>query len=72
MGTAVGDVDGNGRPDVYTTVFSSDTNTLHVNMDGRYFDDRTNQFGVGAPTRSLLGWATAARPIWTMTARRTC
>ena len=59
MGTAVGDVDGNGRPDVYTTVFSSDTNTLHVNMDGRYFDDRTNQYGVGAPTRSLLGWATA-------------
>ena len=57
MGIAVGDVDGNGFPDVLTTNFSSDTNTLHVNLDGRFFDDRTSQYGVGAPSRTLLGWA---------------
>ena len=59
MGIALGDVDGNGFPDVFTTNFSSDTNTLHLNLDGRFFDDRTAQFGLGAPSRPLLGWAAA-------------
>ena len=59
MGIAIGDVDLNGFPDVFTTNFSSDTNTLHLNLDGRFFDDRTAQYGVGAPSRPLLGWATA-------------
>jgi hypothetical protein len=59
MGIAIGDVDLNGFPDVFTTNFSSDTNTLHLNLDGRFFDDRTAQFGVGAPSRPLLGWATS-------------
>jgi hypothetical protein len=58
MGVAVADVDGNGRPDVFTTNFSSDVNTLHLNLDGRNFDDRTNQFGLGAPSRTSVGWAT--------------
>ena len=57
MGVAVADVDGNGRPDLFTTNFSSDTNTLHLNLDGRNFDDRTNQFGLGAPSRIMVGWA---------------
>ena len=57
MGIAIGDVDGNGRPDVFTTNFSSDTNTLHLNLDGKFFDDRTAQFGLGAASRPLLGWA---------------
>lgn len=57
MGVAVADVDGNGRPDVFSTNFSSDTNTLHLNLDGRSFDDRTSQFGLGAPSRPLVGWA---------------
>ncbi len=59
MGIAIGDVDGNGLPDVLTTNFSSDTNTLHLNLDGRFFDDRTAQYGVGAPSRTLVGWAAA-------------
>src|SRR5262249_17023858 len=52
-----GDVDGNGRPDVFTSVFSSDTNTLHLNTNGRYFDDRTDRYGLGAVSRPFLGWA---------------
>lgn len=59
MGIAIGDVDGNGRPDVFTTNFSSDTNTLHLNLDGAYFDDRTSQFRLAAPSRPYLGWAAA-------------
>lgn len=57
MGIAIGDVNGDARPDVLTTNFSSDTNTLHVNLEGRFFDDRTAQYGVGAPSRTLVGWA---------------
>lgn len=59
MGIAIADVDGNGWPDIFTTNFSSDTNTLRVNKDGKYFDDRTSQFGLAAVSRPYLGWATA-------------
>ncbi len=57
MGLAVGDVDGTGTPDIISTNFSSDTNTLLV-TDGQHFIDRTNAMGIGPPTRSLLGWTT--------------
>ncbi|MGA1017256.1 MAG: CRTAC1 family protein [Phycisphaerales bacterium] len=57
MGIALGDVDGNGLPDLFTTNFSSDTNTLHLDLDGRVFDDRTAAYGLGVPSRSSLGWA---------------
>ena len=57
MGIAIADVDGNGFPDIYSTNFSSDTNTLHANIDGRFFDDRTARLGLLDGTRSLLGWA---------------
>ncbi|MSR41112.1 MAG: CRTAC1 family protein [Phycisphaerales bacterium] len=57
MGIAIADVDGNGRPDLFTSNFSSDVNTLHLNLDGANFDDRSNQFGVAAPSRPLVGWA---------------
>ncbi|MCP3902617.1 MAG: CRTAC1 family protein [Planctomycetes bacterium] len=59
MGIAVADLDGNGLPDVFTSNFSNDTNTLHLNLDGRYFDDRTRQFGLGLVSRPYLGWASA-------------
>jgi len=58
MGVALGDLDGNGRPDLHTTVFSSDTNSLFLNRADGFWDDRTSQFGTGAPSRSLCGWAT--------------
>jgi hypothetical protein len=57
MGLAVADVDGNGFPDLYSTNFSSDTNTLHLNQGGRFFDDRSARYGVGTPSRMDVGWA---------------
>ena len=57
MGMAIGDVDGNGTPDVFSTNFSSDTNTLHANLDG-FFDDRTRRLGLAEGSRQQLGWAT--------------
>lgn len=59
MGIGIGDVDGNGRPDIFTTNFSSDTNTLRLNLDGKFFDERTSQYGIAAVSRPYLGWATA-------------
>ncbi|MSR69866.1 MAG: CRTAC1 family protein [Phycisphaerales bacterium] len=59
MGIAVGDVNGDGRPDLFTTNFSDDTNTLFVATPNGFFDDRTAQYGIGVPSRSLCGWATA-------------
>jgi hypothetical protein len=57
MGIAIADVDGNGFADVFTTNFSSDTNTLQLNLDGTFFDDRTMQFGLGMISRPYLGWS---------------
>lgn len=57
MGIAVADVDANGYPDLFTTNFSSDTNTLHLNLDGAFFDDRTQQFGLALISRPYLGWS---------------
>ena len=57
MGIAVADVDANGYPDLFTTNFSSDTNTLHLSLDGTFFDDRTQQFGLALISRPYLGWS---------------
>jgi len=56
MGIGIADVSGNGRPDIFTTNFSSDTNTLHVNDASGFFDDRTRRYRLGLMSRSLLGW----------------
>ncbi len=57
MGIGIGDVSGNGFPDVFTTNFSNDTNTLHINKTGRFFDDETRRYGLGMRAFALVGWA---------------
>jgi hypothetical protein len=59
MGIGIADVDDNGLPDVLTINFSSDTNTLHLNQKGPFFEDRTAQYGLGLVSRPFLGWGTA-------------
>ncbi len=58
MGIAVGDVDGNGYADLFTTNFASDTNTLHVNLGDGFFEDRTSQYGLAMISRPYLSWGT--------------
>jgi hypothetical protein len=58
MGIAVGDVNGDGRPDVFTTNFANDTNTLRVSVGPGAWEDRTRQYNLGAVSRPFLGWAT--------------
>jgi hypothetical protein len=70
MGIAIADVDGNGLPDKFTTVFSSDTNSLHLNLTPPavspaphadthqpLFEDRSQQYGLGMISRAYLGWS---------------
>ncbi|MDG2095229.1 MAG: CRTAC1 family protein [Phycisphaerales bacterium] len=59
MGMAVGDLDTDGRPDLFTTNFSADTNTLHRSLANGGWQDRTRQYGLGMPSRPWLGWTTA-------------
>jgi enediyne biosynthesis protein E4 len=56
MGVGLADVGGNGHPDLFVTVFSDDTNTLHLNLGDGFFDDRSAQLGLAAPSRPYLGW----------------
>jgi hypothetical protein len=60
MGIAIGDVNADGRPDVFTTNFADDTNTLRVSLPGAVaaWEDRTRQYNLGAVSRPFLGWAT--------------
>jgi hypothetical protein len=57
MGIAVADVDGNGLPDVFTSNFMNDTNTLHANQGGLLFLDWTQRYGLGLVSRPFVGWA---------------
>ncbi len=57
MGIAIGDVNGNGFPSVFTTNFSNDTNTLHVNRGDGFFDDETRRYGLGMVSFPYVGWA---------------
>ncbi|MBG85112.1 MAG: hypothetical protein CMJ40_11285 [Phycisphaerae bacterium] len=59
MGMAVGDLDSDGKPDLFTTNFSADTNTLHRSLPNGGWQDRTRQYGLGMPSRPWLGWTTA-------------
>jgi hypothetical protein len=56
MGIGLADVDGDGAADLFLSVFSDDTNTLHLNLGRGFFDDRSAQFGLAAVSRPYLGW----------------
>jgi enediyne biosynthesis protein E4 len=57
MGIAVGDYDGNGFLDIAKTNFSGDRPSLYRNEDGRFFEDVSEQAGLGR--NLLLGWGIA-------------
>ncbi len=58
MGIAIADVDGNGLPDLFTTNFMYDTNTLHLDLGELIFEDRTRAYGLQLDSRSFLSWTT--------------
>lgn len=56
MGLGLADADGNGAFDLFLTVFSDDTNTLHANRADGTFEDHSAELGLAAPSRPSLGW----------------
>ena len=48
-------MDGDGRFDMFVTNFFGETNTLYRN-DGSTYTDVTSEFGLGAPSKSRLGF----------------
>ena len=56
MGVAIGDIDGDGRFDLFVTNYFNETNTLYRNEGGLQFLDVTEDFGLAAPSRLRLGF----------------
>lgn len=56
MGVDVGDVDGDGRLDIYSTNFSDDYNVLYRNRGQSYFQDMTFRADLAQVTFRFLGF----------------
>lgn len=56
MGVACGDVDNDGRFDLFVTNFEGETNTLYRNVDGRTFMDVTRRAELAHASREKLGF----------------
>ena len=59
MGIALGDVDGDGDPDLAVTNFDAETNTLYRNSGNLLFEDISARSGFGVPSFNLLGFGIA-------------
>ncbi len=58
MGIALGDVNDDGRLDVYVTNFLQESNTLYVAVDDLVYEDQTRRLGLHEPTLNFLGFGT--------------
>ncbi len=56
MGTAVGDVDGDGLPDLLVTNFYGESTSFFQNTGKGLFADRTSMIGLAGPSRYLVGF----------------
>lgn len=59
MGTDMGDVDGDGLPEIFVTNLALETHSLYQNLGGGLFSDITFQSGVGEITLPFVGFGTA-------------
>jgi len=59
MGIALGDVDGDGDPDIAVTNFDVETNTFYENVGGLQFEDVSARVGFAVPSFNLLGFGVA-------------
>lgn len=59
MGTAVGDVDGDGLPDLWVVNFVNEDNALYRNLGGGLFKHSTVPLGLSGISRSRVRWGTS-------------
>jgi tetratricopeptide (TPR) repeat protein len=59
MGTACGDVDGDGLPDLLVTNFYGESTSYFKNMGKGMFADQTSTIGLAAASRFVLGFGIA-------------
>jgi hypothetical protein len=57
MGADFRDVDNDGRPDLFVTAISNETFTYFHNLDGRLFEDLTQQTSLGRLSLLRSGWS---------------
>jgi hypothetical protein len=58
MGIAIGDVDGDCRPDILVTNFAGEPDTLYRNVEDALFDDATEASGVDRASLPYVQWGT--------------
>ena len=59
MGVTLGDIDGDGRPDLFKTHIDGEYSTLYLQVAPGIFEDRTAAAGLVAPTIRTTGFGTA-------------
>ena len=59
MGMDIADFDGNGTEDIFLTHLTREKSTLFFNRGDGYFDDRSIEVGVAAPSVPFTGFGTA-------------
>jgi len=58
MGVDIADLDGNGTEDIFLTHLTREKSTLFVNRGTGYFEDRSVETGVAAPSIPFTGFGT--------------
>jgi hypothetical protein len=59
MGMDIADFNGDGTEDIFLTHLTREKSTLFVNRGGGYFEDRSVETGVAAPSIAFTGFGTA-------------
>jgi len=59
MGVDADDFDGDGDLDLFMTHLSGETHTLYINDGSGFFEDRSQQVGMGTATKAATGFGTA-------------